>query len=65
MSKTVSHVEWMFCGTLLLVLPGALFAAGPPALSHYQEVLRSAADEPRSLTSKTWAVAVSGNAINQ
>ena len=61
MSKTGTHVEWMFCTTLLLALPGALFAAGPPAASHYQGVLRSAATELRSLTSKSWAAAVSGN----
>ena len=65
MSKAGTHAEWMFCGTLLLALPGALVAAGPPALSHYPEVVRSAAGEPRSLTTKSWAAAVSGNAISQ
>jgi len=36
----------MLCGILLPVVQGGLFAANPPALTHYQGVLRGAADEP-------------------
>jgi len=44
--KTRSQVGWMFVGMLVLALPGALLAASPPGLIHYQGVLRSAADAP-------------------
>jgi len=46
MTRKGPSVAWMLCGILLLVVPGGPFAASPPALTHYQGVLRSAADEP-------------------
>ena len=46
MSRNGSSVAWMLCGILLPVVQGGLFAANPPALTHYQGVLRGAADEP-------------------
>lgn len=46
MTRKSSYVAWMLCGTLLLIMPGGLFAASPPALTNYQGVLRGAADEP-------------------
>ena len=53
MSRICSHVSWVLCGKLLLIMPGALFAAIPSALINCQGVLRGAADEPLTATT-TW-----------
>lgn len=45
MLKNGSFAAWILRGTLM-AMPGSLFAATPPALIHYQGVLRSADDAP-------------------
>ena len=48
MTRNRSYLVGALCAILLLTMPGALFAASPPAMTNYQGVLRNAADEPLS-----------------